>query len=145
MGNSYHRMDYTYQGKQPPSKLAAMAATSNSQHSDQSYWISDTGATDHFTPDLSTIPDHQEYTGTDLATVGNGQAIPTTHIGNSKLKASSHLFHLRKVLCVPSMASNLLSVNNLCHDNNFLLNVISTTSHQFNPPSLSPPKFGTIA
>jgi hypothetical protein len=79
----YHRMDYSYQGKQPPSKLAAMAATSNSQHSDQSYWISDTGATDHFTPDLSTIPDHQEYTGTDLATVGNGQAIPITHIGNS--------------------------------------------------------------
>ena len=114
----YHRMDYSYQGKQPPSKLAAMAATSNSQHSDQSYWISDTGATDHFTPDLSTIPDHQEYTGTDLATVGNGQAIPITHIGNSQLKASSHLFHLRKVLRVPSMASNLLSVNKFCHDNN---------------------------
>uniref|UniRef100_A0A2N9HPA0 Integrase catalytic domain-containing protein n=1 Tax=Fagus sylvatica TaxID=28930 RepID=A0A2N9HPA0_FAGSY len=114
----YHRMDYSYQGKQPPSKLAAMAATSNSQHSDQSYWISDTGATDHFTPDLSTIPDHQEYTGTDLATVGNGQAIPITHIGNSQLKASSHLFHLRKVLRVPSMASNLLSVNKFCRDNN---------------------------
>ncbi|GMY36778.1 retrovirus-related Pol polyprotein from transposon RE1 isoform X2 [Fagus crenata] len=28
----YHRMDSAYQGKQPPSKLAAMAATSNSQH-----------------------------------------------------------------------------------------------------------------
>jgi hypothetical protein len=27
----YHRMDYAYQGKQPPSKLAAMAATSNAQ------------------------------------------------------------------------------------------------------------------
>uniref|UniRef100_A0A2N9IXX5 CCHC-type domain-containing protein n=1 Tax=Fagus sylvatica TaxID=28930 RepID=A0A2N9IXX5_FAGSY len=114
----YHRMDYSYQGKQPPSKLAAMAATSNSQYSDQSYWISDTGATDHFTPDLSTIPDHQEYTGTDLATVGNGQAIPITHIGNSQLKASSHLFHLRQVLRVPSMASNLLSVNKFCRDNN---------------------------
>jgi hypothetical protein len=57
--NYYHRKDYAYQGKQPPSKLAAMAATSNAQQSDQSYWLSNTGATDHFTSDLSTIPDHQ--------------------------------------------------------------------------------------
>uniref|UniRef100_A0A2N9GJJ1 Retrovirus-related Pol polyprotein from transposon TNT 1-94-like beta-barrel domain-containing protein n=1 Tax=Fagus sylvatica TaxID=28930 RepID=A0A2N9GJJ1_FAGSY len=115
----YHRMDYAYQGKQPPSKLAAMAATSNAQHSDQTYWLSDTGATDHFTPDLSVIPDHQDYIGGDLATVGNGQVAPITHIGNSQLKASSHLFNLRKILRVPSMSSNLLSVNKFCRDNNF--------------------------
>uniref|UniRef100_A0A2N9EJ37 CCHC-type domain-containing protein n=1 Tax=Fagus sylvatica TaxID=28930 RepID=A0A2N9EJ37_FAGSY len=33
----YHCMDYAYQEKQPPSKLVAMAATSNAQHPDQSY------------------------------------------------------------------------------------------------------------
>ena len=104
-------MDYAYQEKQPPSKLAAMTATSNAQQSDQSYRILVTRATNHFTPDLSTILDHQEYTGTDLATVGNGNALPITHIGNSQLKASNHLFKLRKILRVPSMASNLLSVN----------------------------------
>jgi hypothetical protein len=69
-------MDYVYQGKQPPSKLAAMAATSNAQYPDQSYWISDTGATDHCTPDASTFPDHQDYTSNDLATVGNGNTVP---------------------------------------------------------------------
>ena len=53
------------------------------------------------------IPNHQEYTGTDLAIVADGQAILITHIGNSQLKASSHIFHLRKVLRVPSMTSNL--------------------------------------
>ena len=111
-------MDYAYQGKQPPSKLAAMAATYNAQNSDQSYWISDTEATDHFTPDLSTIPDHQDYAGGDLATIGDGNALPITHICNSQLKASSHLFQLRKILCVPSMSSNLLSVNKFCRDNN---------------------------
>uniref|UniRef100_A0A2N9I2I2 CCHC-type domain-containing protein n=1 Tax=Fagus sylvatica TaxID=28930 RepID=A0A2N9I2I2_FAGSY len=79
----YHRMDYAYQGKQPPTKLAAMAATSNAQHSDKTYWLSDTGATDHFTPDLTTIPDHQDYAGGDLATVGNGHALPITHIGRA--------------------------------------------------------------
>jgi hypothetical protein len=76
-------MDYAYQEKQPPSKLVAMAATSNAQHPDQSYWISDMGATDHFTPDLSTIPNHQDYIGSDFATVGNGNTVPITHIGNS--------------------------------------------------------------
>jgi hypothetical protein len=111
-------MDYAYQGKQPPSKLAAMAATSNAQNSDQTYWLSDTDAIDHFTSDLSVIQDHQDYTGGDLATVGNGQATPITHIGNSQLKASSHFFKLRKILRVPSMSSNLLSVNKFCRDNN---------------------------
>jgi hypothetical protein len=76
-------MDYAYQGKQPPTKLAAMVATSNAQHSDQTYWLSDTGATDHFTPDLTTIPDHQDYAGGDLATVSNGHALPITHIGRA--------------------------------------------------------------
>ena len=60
-----------------------MAATSNAQQSNQSYWLFDTGAMDNFTPDFFTIPDHQEYTGTDLANVGNGNALPITHIGNS--------------------------------------------------------------
>uniref|UniRef100_A0A2N9J6U8 Uncharacterized protein n=1 Tax=Fagus sylvatica TaxID=28930 RepID=A0A2N9J6U8_FAGSY len=68
------------QGKQPPTKLAAMAATSNPQHSNQTYWLSDTGTIDHFTPDLTTIPDHQDYASGDLATIGNGHALPITHI-----------------------------------------------------------------
>ena len=111
-------MDYAYQGKQPPTKLAAMVATSNAQHSDQTYWLFDTGATDHFTLDLTIILDHQDYSGGDLATIGNGHALPITHIGNSQLKASNHLFHLHKVLRVPSMASNLPFVNKFCRDNN---------------------------
>ncbi len=53
-----------------------MAATSNAQYPDQSYQILDTGATDHCTPDASTIPDHQDYTSNDLATVGNGNTVP---------------------------------------------------------------------
>uniref|UniRef100_A0A2N9HP43 Uncharacterized protein n=1 Tax=Fagus sylvatica TaxID=28930 RepID=A0A2N9HP43_FAGSY len=83
----YHCIDYAYQGKQPSSKLTAMAATSNAQHSDQSYWISNTDATDHFTPNLFTIPEHQEYTGSDQATVDYHlpRAICLLHGSNSSI------------------------------------------------------------
>uniref|UniRef100_A0A2N9EZF0 Retrotransposon Copia-like N-terminal domain-containing protein n=1 Tax=Fagus sylvatica TaxID=28930 RepID=A0A2N9EZF0_FAGSY len=57
----YQRMNYSYQGRHPPSKLAAMA-TATPPYPNQTTWISDTGVTDHFTPDLNNIPDNQSYT-----------------------------------------------------------------------------------
>jgi hypothetical protein len=44
--------------------------------SNQTTWISDTGATDHFTPDLNNIPENQAYTDSQLVSVGNGQLTP---------------------------------------------------------------------
>ena len=85
--------------------------------SNQSCWISDTGTTDHFPPDITHIPNYHAYTGNDCVTVGNGQSLSITHTGNSQLRASSHLFHLHKVLHVPSMSSSLLSVYRFCKDN----------------------------
>jgi hypothetical protein len=56
----YNRMNYSYQGRHPPVKLAAMAsATSYSPSTD--CWVSDTGATNHFTPDLANLPDSSLY------------------------------------------------------------------------------------
>jgi hypothetical protein len=110
-------MDFSYQGKQPPSKLAAMASTpglSSTQFPTQSYWVLDIGATYNYTLDLDTISDHQDYKGYDLVTVGNGQSLPILHIGNSQLKASSNLFHLCRILQVP-MNSNLLSDRSASH------------------------------
>ena len=119
----FHRMNFAYQGRQPPAKLAAIASTNmtnafNASSSTQSNWISDTGATDHFTPDISHIPDCHEYRGNEQVTVDNGQSLPINHTSNSQLYASSHLFKLRHVLHVPSMSSNLLSVHKFCKDNN---------------------------
>ena len=114
----FHRMDFSYQGKQPPSKLAAMASTpglSSTQFPTQSYLVLDIGATYHYTLDLDTISDHQDYKGYGLVTVGNGQSLPIIHIGNSQLKASSNLFHLCRILQVPSMNSNLLSDRSASH------------------------------
>jgi hypothetical protein len=109
-------MNYSYQGRHPPTKLATMAsATSYSPSTD--CWISDTGATDHFTPDLANLPDSSLYNDPQLVSVGNGQQLPISHIGNAQLYTSTYLFKLRNILRVPSMASNLLSVNKFCRDN----------------------------
>jgi hypothetical protein len=113
----YHIMDFIYQGRHPPSKLAAMASSTHNLSSN--YWISDTGATDHFTPDLANIQHPIEYTGTDTVTVGNGNTLPITHIGHAQLRASKYLFALRHTLRVPNMKSNLLSVYKCCKDNNY--------------------------
>jgi hypothetical protein len=135
----FHRMNFAYQGRQPPAKLAAIASTNmsnaiNASSSTQSSWISDTGATDHFTPDISHIPDRHEYCGNEQVTVGNGQSLPIKHSGNSQLYASSHLFKLRHILHVPSMSSNLLSVYRFCKDNNASF---SFNAHKFQIKDLS--------
>uniref|UniRef100_A0A2N9H210 Uncharacterized protein n=1 Tax=Fagus sylvatica TaxID=28930 RepID=A0A2N9H210_FAGSY len=114
----YQCMNFSYQGRHPPAKLAAMAtATPPSPYPHQTTWISDTGATDHFTPDLHNIPDNQAYTDSQLVSVGNGNQLPISHSGNAQLRTSSHLFRLRQILRVPSMKSNLLSVQKFCRDN----------------------------
>uniref|UniRef100_A0A2N9ISB5 Integrase catalytic domain-containing protein n=1 Tax=Fagus sylvatica TaxID=28930 RepID=A0A2N9ISB5_FAGSY len=44
----YHRMDFAYQGKNPTTKLAAMASASNLQHTQSAEtWLTDSGASDH--------------------------------------------------------------------------------------------------
>ena len=92
-------------------------ATAAPPDSNPTTWISDTGAIDHFTPDLHNIPDNHAYTDSQLVSIGNGNHLPISHIGNSQLRTSAYLFNLRKVLHVPSMKSNLLSVQRFCRDN----------------------------
>ena len=113
-------MNFSYQGQHPPAKLAAMATAtppSPYPYPHQTTWVLDTGATDHFTPDLHNIPDNQAYTDSQLVSVGNGNQLPISHSGNAQLRTSSHIFRLRKILRVPSMKSNLLSVQKFCRDN----------------------------
>uniref|UniRef100_A0A2N9ECA1 Reverse transcriptase Ty1/copia-type domain-containing protein n=1 Tax=Fagus sylvatica TaxID=28930 RepID=A0A2N9ECA1_FAGSY len=112
----YNRMNFSYQGRHPPAKLAAIASAAPPSPS-TNCWISDTGATDHFTPDLGNLPDSSIYNDPHLVSVGNGQQLPISHIGNAQLYTSSYLFKLKNILRVPSMASNLLSVNRFCRDN----------------------------
>ena len=90
---------------------------SHNQAPSNTTWVSDTRATNHFTPDLHNLNHPMDYQGSDQVSLGNGTGLPITHIGHSQLKAFSHIFNLRKILHVPSMRTNLLSVNKFYRDN----------------------------
>uniref|UniRef100_A0A2N9I8B6 CCHC-type domain-containing protein n=1 Tax=Fagus sylvatica TaxID=28930 RepID=A0A2N9I8B6_FAGSY len=77
----YHRMDFAYQGRHPPAKLAAMASISNDSQGGET-WLTDTGATDHITANLNNLTVQTPYKGSDQVAVGNGQSIPINNIGN---------------------------------------------------------------
>uniref|UniRef100_A0A2N9IWR1 Reverse transcriptase Ty1/copia-type domain-containing protein n=1 Tax=Fagus sylvatica TaxID=28930 RepID=A0A2N9IWR1_FAGSY len=77
----YHRMDFAYQGKNLPTKLATMASASNLQHVQGSEtWLTDTGATDHITSNASNLNTPTPYHDSEQVTVGNGQNLPIQSI-----------------------------------------------------------------
>jgi hypothetical protein len=82
----YHRMDFAYQGKNPPTKLAAMASASNLHHTQNSEtWLTNTGSTDHITTNASNLNTPSPYQGSDQVTVVNGQNLPIQSICNTQL------------------------------------------------------------
>ena len=114
----YHRMDFAFQGKHAPSKLAAMVANSSQVHGANG-WLTATSCSDHATPDLANLSLRQQPTsGFETVTVGNGQELPVTHIGNGELCTSSYNFKLDGILRVPDLAYNLPSIHKLCLQNN---------------------------
>jgi transposase InsO family protein len=115
----YNRMNFAYQGKNPTTKLAAMASASNLHYTQGAEtWLTDTGATDHITANANNLSPQAPYQGQEQVSVGNGQNLPIQNIGNSQLHTKYHKFQLRNVLHVPKIASNLLFVHKLCLDNN---------------------------
>ena len=81
-------MDYAYQGKHPPTKLAAMATTSNAYLTQDQPCLADSAAIDHVTSSLGHLSFPKPYQGQDQITVGNGQNLPITHLGNTSIPLS---------------------------------------------------------
>lgn len=113
----YHRMDYSFQGRHPPAKLAAMVASFNSRS--DSTWYADSGATNHITNDLNKRSVHSDYQGKDHVSIGNDRGLTIAHTGSSLVHTSPSLSSLKltNILHVPSIASNLLSVHRFTTDN----------------------------
>ncbi|KAF8407394.1 hypothetical protein HHK36_006525 [Tetracentron sinense] len=110
----FHRLDLSYQGRQPPQKLQAMVASKQAS----STWYTDTRATNHVTADLSNLSLHSEYDGPDSVAIANGKTLPISHVGTTKLSHNNNLFHLDHILHVPHMKTNLISVSQFTKDNN---------------------------
>ena len=112
-------MDFSYQGKSRPTKLAIMATTSNAAiTSNQDPWLVDSGTSNHLTANLNNLSGLSQFKGVEQVTIGNGQALPINNIGNSSIHTKYHKFILRNFLHVPRIAMNLLSVHKFCLHNN---------------------------
>ncbi|XP_010495807.1 PREDICTED: uncharacterized protein LOC104772950 [Camelina sativa] len=82
-------------------------------------WLMDSGSTHHMTSDLSNLALHQPYNGSDGILIGDGTGLPITHTGSLTLTlpSSSRNLTLNRVLCVPNIKKNLISVYRLCNAN----------------------------
>ena len=113
-------MNFAYQGKNSLAKLAVMASATNAViANNQDPWLADSGTSNHLTANLSNLATPSQYKGLEQVTVGNGQALPINHIGNTTLPTKYHNFILKDVLHVPRIAMNLLFVHKFCLHNNW--------------------------
>jgi histone deacetylase 1/2 len=123
----YHRFDYAFQGRHPPTELAAMVAESHTQY-DHQVWYTDSGANVHITSNDQHLTQKLPYHQGETVTVGNGAGLVIKSTGSTSLQINKTNFHLSNILHCPHASSNLLSINKFCLDNNcyFVL-----TSHDF--------------
>ena len=110
-------MDYAYQSKHSPTKLATMATTSSACFAQEQPWLANSAATDHVTASLNQPSFPKPSTRQDHLTIGNGQNLPITHTGKTLIPSSYSTLHLNNFLRVPPISSNLVFVHKIFHDN----------------------------
>lgn len=93
-------------------------ATFNPVSVDEQVWYPDSAAASHMTPDDGKSLSKSTYSGNAHVKVGNGTLLPIEHVGNAEISTSTRPLRLRNVLHVPKLQHNLLSVKQLCRDNN---------------------------
>ena len=108
-------MNFAYQGRYPPEKLATMAASSNM---DDTIWYTDSGATHRITSDLGNLSISTKYNGSDSVCIGNGQDLSISNTGTGLLFTLSHCFKLTNTIYCPHAASNFFSISHFTKDNN---------------------------
>ena len=67
------------------------------------------------------------YKGHDAIFVGNGEALRISHIGEARLKTKHRDLKLKKLLVVPKIKKNLLSIGQLTFDNPCSIEFSSTS------------------
>ena len=96
----FNRMNYSFQGRHPPTELAAMVAEANTTYLNQHQWYVDSGANLHVTSDIANLSTSQPYEGDDSVGVGNETGLPISRIGNASIKTLSSTLALNNMLTV---------------------------------------------
>ncbi|KAL6191367.1 hypothetical protein ACLB2K_037758 [Fragaria x ananassa] len=89
---------------------AMLAATTNAPQ----FWLADTGAKNHMTCNPMMLNNVIPYNASNSVQIGNGAQLPITHTGNTMLG----LLKLNNVLLIPELSAHLLSIYQLCKQNN---------------------------
>ena len=113
----FHRFDYSYQGRFPLQDLAAMVAETNATF-DHQVWYMDSGANAHITSYATNLTHQQPFRESETVTVGNGSGLQVLNTGSTTFNFDQSNFHLNKILHCPQAATNLISINQFCLDNN---------------------------
>lgn len=115
-----NRMNYAFQGRHPPTELAAMVAEANTTYPNQHQWYADSGVNLHVTSDAANLTTSQHYEGNDSVGVGNGEGLIISRTSNVTIKTPSSTLVLNNVAYCPQASVHLLSINKFCKDNNVL-------------------------
>lgn len=84
----------------------------------ESTWFTDTGATNHVTPDINNLSIHSNYVGNDNFAIGNGKKLSISHTGSSQYLSDGSIVSLHNILHVSHISQDLLSVSQFTTDNN---------------------------
>ncbi|KAJ0094850.1 hypothetical protein Patl1_17208 [Pistacia atlantica] len=122
----FNRMNYSFQGRHPPTDLAAMVAEANTTYLNQNQWYADSGANIHVTSNIANHATSQPYDGDDLVGVGNGTSLVISQTGTASIQTSSSTLKLNNVAYCPQASAHLLSINKFCKDNNVLFELTSS-------------------
>ncbi|KAJ0010775.1 hypothetical protein Pint_33833 [Pistacia integerrima] len=121
-------ISYVVGVRHPPTQLATMATHTHVTQEEDQPWFLDNGANTHVTSTLNNLTlTQQPYQGPTQVTVGNGGGLLINHTSSSILKTNNSSLLLSNVLHCPRASSNLVSIQQLCQDNNcyFILTATS--------------------
>jgi hypothetical protein len=85
---------------------------------DHEVWYLDSGANAHITSNASNLTHQNSYHDSDTVTVGNGSGLQILNTGSTTFNLGKSNFHLNNILHCPQAATNLISINQFCLDNN---------------------------
>ena len=112
--NPPHNINYSNPKTSKPQAHSATVASPSTS----SPWLLDSGASHHVTMDLDNLSLHAPYDGTEELIIGDGTGLKISHIGSLSFSYLSSSIKLNNVLCVPALSRNIISISQLCIDNN---------------------------
>ena len=131
-------MNYSPASSSYPSEAFTLpeAYVANVKGSTDEGWYLDSGATHHITNNMANMHVREEFKDSDQLTIGNGQGLIITHIGDacfnhkSFKSAFKHTpITLKDILLVPSITKNLISISKLTTGNNLSIEFVGNVCY----------------